>query len=235
VESCGRGPDSGWSTPAARWHSSPGPWCAAAVHVSSGIKSRSQMAPRPRPLFSQEQTLLRPLVTSEKCRYCCKSRKSNNQKISRKLILGFPAAASLFSVTTATRDRFWMKQYGVPTSPRVKRISGSKNFRSSPQKDFCNNICQKQPSSSYSNTSSARGRTIGGIVRFKALAVLTFTVNSNLVGKLTGKLTGFSPLRTPRGKAQTVARLSPPPKGGLEIRPPVSTAFALRAGPRTCF
>jgi hypothetical protein len=33
------------------------------------------------------------------------------------------------------------------------------------------------------------------IVRFNALAVLTFTVNSNLVGKLTGKLTGFSPLR----------------------------------------
>jgi hypothetical protein len=26
------------------------------------------------------------------------------------------------------------------TSPRVKRISGSKNFRSPPQKDFCNNI-----------------------------------------------------------------------------------------------
>jgi hypothetical protein len=26
------------------------------------------------------------------------------------------------------------------TSPRVKRISGSKNFRSTPQKDFCNNI-----------------------------------------------------------------------------------------------
>ncbi|MDB5604196.1 MAG: transposase [Bradyrhizobium sp.] len=37
MESCGRGPDSGWSTPAARWHSSPGPWCAAAVHVSSGV------------------------------------------------------------------------------------------------------------------------------------------------------------------------------------------------------
>jgi hypothetical protein len=30
------------------------------------------------------------------------------------------------------------------TSPRVKRISGSKNFRSSPQKDFCNNIGTKR-------------------------------------------------------------------------------------------
>src|SRR6478752_5600636 len=28
------------------------------------------------------------------------------------------------------------------TSPRVQRISGSKKFRSPPQKDFCNNICQ---------------------------------------------------------------------------------------------
>jgi hypothetical protein len=28
----------------------------------------------------------------------------------------------------------------VPTSPRAKRISGSKNFRSPSQKDFCNNI-----------------------------------------------------------------------------------------------
>ena len=32
------------------------------------------------------------------------------------------------------------------TSPRVKRISGSKNFCSPPQKDFCNNICQKRTS-----------------------------------------------------------------------------------------
>jgi hypothetical protein len=31
------------------------------------------------------------------------------------------------------------------TSPRVKRISGSKNFHSSPQKDFCNGICPFGP------------------------------------------------------------------------------------------
>jgi hypothetical protein len=30
------------------------------------------------------------------------------------------------------------------TSPHAKRISGSKNFRSSPQKDFCNNICHNR-------------------------------------------------------------------------------------------
>jgi hypothetical protein len=29
------------------------------------------------------------------------------------------------------------------TSPRSKRISSSKKFRSSPQKDFFNTICQK--------------------------------------------------------------------------------------------
>jgi len=29
------------------------------------------------------------------------------------------------------------------TLPRIKRISGSKNFRSTPQKDFRNNIRQK--------------------------------------------------------------------------------------------
>jgi hypothetical protein len=32
-----------------------------------GQKQNSNGAPCPRPLFSQEQTLLRPLVTSEKC------------------------------------------------------------------------------------------------------------------------------------------------------------------------
>ena len=34
-------------------------------------------------------------------------------------------------------------------SPRVKRVSSFKNFRSPSQKDFCNNICQKRKSSGY--------------------------------------------------------------------------------------
>jgi hypothetical protein len=33
-------------------------------------------------------------------------------QISRKLILDFSAAVSLFSAATAGRDRFWMKRYG---------------------------------------------------------------------------------------------------------------------------
>jgi hypothetical protein len=38
------------------------------------------------------------------------------------------------------------------TSPRAIRISGSKNFRASPQKDFCNNIghkCEVPTTSTY--------------------------------------------------------------------------------------
>ena len=33
----------------------------------------------------------------------------------------------------------------IPQSPRVRRISGSKDFRSSPQKDFFNSIGAKLP------------------------------------------------------------------------------------------
>src|SRR6185503_384998 len=62
------------------------------------------------------------------------------RKISRKLIFGFLRRCVAFQ-----------RHYGGPwsildeviwslTSPLVKRISGSKKFRSSPQKDFCNNI-----------------------------------------------------------------------------------------------
>jgi len=61
-------------------------------------------------------------------------------KISRKLIFGLLCCCVAFQ-----------RHYGDPwsilgetirslTSPRVRRIGGSKNFRSPPQKDFCNNI-----------------------------------------------------------------------------------------------
>ena len=66
------------------------------------------------------------------------------RKISRKLIFGLLRRCVAFQ-----------RHYGSPwsimdetiwslTSPLVKRISGSKKLRSSPQKDFCNNICQQQ-------------------------------------------------------------------------------------------
>jgi len=49
------------------------------------------------------------------------------------------------------------------TSPRAKRISGPKKFRSSPKKDFFNTIRQKRtfPSSQFLNPR----RTLSGIAR----------------------------------------------------------------------
>src|SRR5262249_41952285 len=47
----------------------------------------------------------------------------------------------------------------------------------------------------HSITSSARASTVAGTSRPSALAVLTFTISSNLVGCCTGRSAGFSPLR----------------------------------------
>src|SRR5260370_17742042 len=44
------------------------------------------------------------------------------------------------------RWSFWYETIWSLTSPRVKRISASKIFPSTPQQDFCNNICHKQTS-----------------------------------------------------------------------------------------
>src|SRR5882757_9101565 len=43
------------------------------------------------------------------------------------------------------------------TSPRLERISGPEKFRSSPQKDFCNSICQKRAFSTTRSQNAARG------------------------------------------------------------------------------
>src|SRR4051794_30068923 len=45
----------------------------------------------------------------------------------------------------------------------------------------------------HSITSSARARSVGGIVRPKAAAVFRLIRNSNLVGCSTGKSAGFAP------------------------------------------
>jgi hypothetical protein len=47
----------------------------------------------------------------------------------------------------------------------------------------------------YSMTSSARAETVGGTVRPRIFAVLRFSTSSNLVGCMTGRSAGFSPLR----------------------------------------
>jgi len=65
-------------------------------------------------------------------------------KIWRKLILGYLRGCVTF-------QRHWEGPWLIldetiwsPTSARAKCISGSENFRPSPQKDFCNNICQQR-------------------------------------------------------------------------------------------
>src|SRR6476660_4758078 len=75
-------------------------------------------------------------------RYCCKSRKSNNAKNLAKVDLWTSLLLRRFStpLRRSVIDFGWSDM--VPTSPRARRISGSKNFRSPPRKDFCNNICQ---------------------------------------------------------------------------------------------
>ena len=47
----------------------------------------------------------------------------------------------------------------------------------------------------YSITSSASASNVGGILRPSAFAVLRLMINSNLVGSITGRSAGFSPLR----------------------------------------
>src|SRR5262249_44457402 len=47
----------------------------------------------------------------------------------------------------------------------------------------------------HSITSSARASSVGGTSRPSALAVLRFTISSNLVGCCTGRSAGFSPFR----------------------------------------
>jgi hypothetical protein len=68
------------------------------------------------------------LLQKSKIEQAKKSRQSSSSDYS--------VAASLFNAVTGARGRFWMQRYGSLTSPRVKRISGSKNFRSPPEKTF---------------------------------------------------------------------------------------------------
>jgi len=51
------------------------------------------------------------------------------------------------------------------TSPRARRISGSKNFRAPPRKDFFNNIGTKQTSSNGPMKSAFGGKADVGSFR----------------------------------------------------------------------
>jgi hypothetical protein len=61
-------------------------------------------------------------------------------KISQKLIFGLLCDSIAFQSRQEGPWSILEEVIRSLTSPRVKRISGSKNFRSTPQKDFCNNI-----------------------------------------------------------------------------------------------
>src|ERR1700722_5598019 len=61
-------------------------------------------------------------------------------KISRKLIFGLFCCCVAFQRHYGGSWSILDETIWSLTSPRVKRISGSRNFRSPPQKDFCNTI-----------------------------------------------------------------------------------------------
>jgi hypothetical protein len=61
-------------------------------------------------------------------------------KISQKLIFGLLCGSIAFQSRQEGPWSILDEAIWSLTSPRVKRISGSKNFRATPQKDFCNNI-----------------------------------------------------------------------------------------------
>jgi hypothetical protein len=62
------------------------------------------------------------------------------QKISRKSISGLLCCCIACQRLCGDPRSILDETIWSLTSPRVRRISGSKNFRSPPQKDFCNNI-----------------------------------------------------------------------------------------------
>ena len=59
-------------------------------------------------------------------------------KISQKLIFGLLCDSIAFQSRQEGPWSILEEAIRSLTSPRVKRISGSKNYRSTPQKDFCN-------------------------------------------------------------------------------------------------
>jgi hypothetical protein len=72
-----------------------------------------------------------------------KSKIEQPRKSSQKLIFGLLCDSIAFQSRQEGPWSILEEAIRSLTSPRVKRISGSKNFRSTPQKDFCNNIVPK--------------------------------------------------------------------------------------------
>src|SRR5207342_2289486 len=117
------------------------------------------------------------------------------RKISRKLIFGLLRRCVAFQGRHGGPWSILDETMWSLTPPLAKRISGAKKFRLSPQRDFCNNICQFRKSPSYSTTSSACPISDAGRVTPRVFAVLRFTANSKRIGCCTGSSLGFVPLR----------------------------------------
>ena len=88
--------------------------------------------------------------------------------------------------------------------PALPRRSIAVRFRPNKQTPAgrveCDGVCHKetyavQQTASYSITSSALTSSVFGTLKPSAFAVLRLMTNSNLVGCITGRSAGFSPLR----------------------------------------
>src|SRR5262249_44627400 len=92
-------------------------------------------------------------------------------------------------------DRDRPRRIGLrPRDPRHQRERGS--ALGEMQKFAAGKFHFEPPSPSHhSITSSARARSVGGISRPSALAVVRLTTSSNLVGCSTGRSAGFAPRR----------------------------------------
>jgi hypothetical protein len=117
--------------------------------------------PSQRPLAMRKRHGLTTAEPSMGCRLLAdivaKVENRSAPKIWRKLILGYLRGCVTF-------QRHWEGPWLIldetiwsPTSARPKCISGSENFRPSPQKDFCNSIGTFETSQSQLGMSAYRG------------------------------------------------------------------------------
>src|SRR6476469_4116352 len=90
-------------------------------------------------------------------------------------------------------------------SPRVKRVSASENFRSAPQKDFCNNI---DPTETFSPNPRAARHALIGWTDFPILEIFLVgeRVERRLAAVLAADVAGYSRLMG-RDEEHTLAQL----------------------------
>jgi hypothetical protein len=95
-----------------------------------------------KPTRSRALRVLQALSVLEPCLFLAdivaKVENRTTPKISQKLIFGLLCGSIAFQSRQEGPWSILDEAIWSLTSPRVKRISGSKNFRATPQKDFCN-------------------------------------------------------------------------------------------------